>query len=185
MVKNVYLGEPQLGRCTSHCAFQQSRQLPWKSWFRLGKDPSQGESNAAFTQLLWRSHRKSYRSSVLPFNLLTVLQRMPKLPSVLHFSFQKLLPSTEWELRVCAGIHFEKVIWRTAWEPESLCELLSLGQSFLGSQKCSCITAHRSWSRCSGVVNQCVATAVRADVCCKLHLIQRDEHRHTVQLMHR
>lgn len=107
------------------------------------------------------------------------------LPSVLRFSFQKLLPSTERELRVCAGIHFEKVIWRIAWELESLWELPSLGQSFLGSQKCSCITAHRSCSRCSGIVIQRVATAIRADVCCKLHLIQHDEHRHTVQLMHR
>lgn len=185
MVKNVYLGAPQLGRSISHCACQQSRQLPWESWFSLGKDHSPGESNAPFTQLLWGNHRKSYRSSVLPFNLLTVLQRMLKLPSVLHFSFQKHLPSTERELRVCAGIHFEKVIWRIAWEPESLWELLSLRQSFLGSQKCSCIRAHRSWSRCSGVVNQCVATAARADVFCKLHLIRHDEHRHTVQLMHR
>lgn len=120
MVKNVCLGAPQLGRSISHCTCQQRRQLPWKLWFSLGKDPSPGQSNAAFTQLLWGSHRKSYRSSVLPFNLLTVLQKMPKLPSVLHFSFQKLLPSTERELRVCPGIHFEKVIWRIAWEPESL-----------------------------------------------------------------
>lgn len=185
MVKNVYLGASQLGRSISHCSCQQSRQLPQKSWLSLGKDPSPGESKAAFTQLLWGSHRKSYRSSALPFSLLTVLQRMSKLPSGLHLSFQKLLPSTERELRVCAGIHFEKVIWRIAWEPESLWELLSLDQTFLGSQKCSCTTAHRSWSRCSGVVNQRVATAVRADVCFKLHLIQHDEHRHTVQLMHR
>ena len=146
-------------------------------------------SSTAFIQLLWGSHRKSYRSSVLAFELFTVLQIMPELPSVLHFSFQKLLPSKEWELRVCAGIHFEKVIWRTAREPESLWELLSLGESFLGSQKCSCIRAHRTWSRCSGVVNQRVETAVRysprTDACCKLHLIQHDEHRHTVKLMHR
>lgn len=56
---------------------------------------------------------------MLAFKLFTVLQIKPELLSVL-FSFQKLLPNKEQELRVCAGIHFEKIIWRTAWEPESL-----------------------------------------------------------------
>lgn len=145
-------------------------------------------SSTAFTQLFWGSCRKSYRSSTLAFKLFTVLQIMPEMPSVLHFSFQKLMPNKEQELRVCAGIHFEKVMWRTAREPESLWDLLSLGESFLGSQKSSSFRAHRSWSRCSWVVNQQVVTAVRyspkTDLCC-IHPIQHDEHRHTVQLMHR
>lgn len=104
----------------------------------------------------------------------------------------KALGSQEWELRVCAGIHFERVIWRTAWEPESLwvcCVFFSLGLSFLGSRKCLCIRAHGSRSRCSGAINQRVVTAtrysLRTDVCHNLHLIQHDEHRRSVQLTKR
>lgn len=81
------------------------------------------------------------------------VQIVPELPSVLHFRIQKLLPSKERELWVHAGIHFEKVIWRTACEPESLWVLLSLGKSFLCSQNAH-VSVYRNGPRYSGAVNQ-------------------------------